>query len=89
MVLEDIIIDALKSGQIVRLGDLGTFQIGICSKGALTEEAYDVSFIQKACINSRLGIALSGFLSGLTFKRVAIKEVKKKEDVSWWTSSWI
>ena len=82
MVLEDIIIDALKSGQIVRLGDLGTFQIGICSKGALTEEAYDVLFLQKARINFRSGIALSGFLSGLTFKRVAIKEVKKKEDVS-------
>ena len=82
MVMEDIIIDALKSGQIVRLGDLGTFQIGICSKGALTEEEYDVSLIQKARINFRPGIVLSGFLSGLTFNRVPIKEVKKKEDVS-------
>ena len=80
--MEDVIIDSLKSGQIVRLGDLGTFQIGICSKGALTEETYDVSLVQKARINFRPGIALSGFLSKLTFKRVAIKEVKKKEDVS-------
>ena len=80
--LEDVIIDALKNGQIVRMGDLGTFQIGICSKGALTEEEYDVSLIQKARINFRPAIALSGFLTGLTFKRVAIKEVKKKEDVS-------
>ena len=27
--MEDVIIDALKSGEIVRLGDLGTFQIGV------------------------------------------------------------
>ena len=80
--MEAVIIDSLKSGQIVRLGDLGTFQIGICSKGTLIEETYDVSLIQKARINFRPGIALSGFLSKLTFKRVAIKEVKKKEDVS-------
>ena len=38
--LEDVITDALKSGEIVRLGDIGTFQISISSKGALTEEDY-------------------------------------------------
>ena len=32
--LEDVIIDALKGGEIVRLGDLGTFQIGLSGKGA-------------------------------------------------------
>ena len=36
--MEDVIIDALKSGEIVRLGDLGTFQIGVSGKGTLTEE---------------------------------------------------
>ena len=34
--LEDVITDALRGGEIVRLGDLGTFQIGISSKGAVT-----------------------------------------------------
>ena len=31
--LEDVITEALKGGEIVRLGDLGTLQIGISSKG--------------------------------------------------------
>ena len=78
--LEDVIIDALKGGEIVRLGDLGTFQIGISSKGALTEEDYDVSLIKKARINFRPGVALSGILTGLTYKKVAIKTVKKEEE---------
>ena len=38
--LEDVITDALQNGEIVRLGDLGTLQIGISSKGAETKEDY-------------------------------------------------
>ena len=77
LALEDVIIDALKGGEIVRLGDLGTFQIGISSKGAVTEEDYDVSLITKARINFRPGLALAGILSGLSYKKVARKPVKK------------
>ena len=79
LALEDVIIDALKSGEIVRLGDLGTFQIGISSKGAATEEDYDVSLIKKARINFRPGLALTGVLTNLSYKKVAIKTVKKDE----------
>ena len=79
LALEDVITDALKSGEIVRLGDLGTFQIGISSKGAATEEDYDVSLIQKARINFRPGPALTGVLTNLSYKKVAIKTVKKDE----------
>ena len=61
--MEDVIIDALKSGEIVRLGDLCTFQIGVSGKGTLTEEEYDSSLIQKARSNFRPGIALSGILT--------------------------
>ena len=68
--LEDVITDALKNGEIVRLGDLGTFQIGISSKGAVTEEDYDVSLIKKARINFRPGQILAGILTGLTYKKV-------------------
>ena len=68
--MEDVIIDALKSGEIVRLGDLGTFQIGLSGKGALTEEDYDTSLIQKARINFRPGSALVGILGNLTFAKV-------------------
>ena len=78
--LEDTMIDALKGGEIVRLGDLGTFQIGVSGKDALTEEDYTPSLIQKARINFRPGIALSGILTTLSFSKVAKKIVKKTEE---------
>ena len=80
--LEDVIIDALKSGEIVRLGDLGSFQIGISSKGALTEEDHDVSMIKKARINFRPGIALSGILTCLSFQKVKVRTSKADEEAA-------
>ena len=81
--LEDVIIDSLKSGEIVRLGDLGALQIGISSKGAATEDDYDTSLITKARINFRPGPALVGILTNLTFAKVKVKSSKadaKEED---------
>ena len=78
--MEDVIIDALKSGEIVRLGDLGTFQIGVSGKGTLTEEEYDSSLIEKARINFRPGIALSGILTNLTYAKVPKKPVPAKKE---------
>ena len=78
--LEDTMIDALKGGEIVRLGDLGTFQIGVSGKGALTEEDYTPALIQKARINFRPGIALSGILTSLSFSKVAKTVVKKMDE---------
>ena len=80
--LEDVITDALRGGEIVRLGDLGTFQIGISSKGAVTEEDYDESLIKKARFNFRPGMALAGILTNLTFTKVKVKSSKadKVED---------
>ena len=68
--MEDVIMDALKSGEIVRLGDLGTLQLGVSGKGTLTEEEYDSSVIRKARINFRPGVALSGMLTMLTYTKV-------------------
>ena len=78
--LEDVITDALRGGEIVRLGDLGTFQISISSKGAETEEDYTDTLIKKARINFRPGSALAGALSGLTFQKVAVKYTKEDKD---------
>ena len=78
--MEDVIIDALKSGEIVRLGDLGTLQIGLSGKGALSEEDYEPSLIKKARINFRPGIALSGILTSLTYAKVAKKPVPVSEE---------
>ena len=78
--LEDVITEALKSGEIVRLGDLGTFQIGISSKGAVTEEDYDASLIKKARINFRPGSAIVGVLDNLTFAKVKPRYTKADKE---------
>ena len=78
--LEDVIIDALKGGEIVRLGDLGTLQIGISSKGALTEDDYSESLITKARINFRPGSALVGILSNLSFAKVKVRSSKADKE---------
>ena len=78
--LEDVVIDALKSGEIVRLGDLGSFQIGLSSKGAATEEDYNTSYITKARINFRPGQALAGALTALSYSKVAVRPSKADQD---------
>ncbi|MBR4043659.1 MAG: HU family DNA-binding protein [Bacteroidaceae bacterium] len=76
--LEDVIVEALQNGEIVRLGELGTFQLSISGKGAVTEEDYDVSLIKKARINFRPGLTLAGMLSGLSFSKVDVKYTKEE-----------
>lgn len=78
--LEDVIIEALEGGEIVRLADLGTFQIGLSGEGAETEKSYDSSLIKKARINFRPGLALRGILKALKFAKVDKLPVKKEED---------
>ena len=78
--LEDSITDALQNGEIVRLGDLGSLQIGISSKGALSEDEYDESLIKQARSNFRPGSALTGILTNLTFQRVKVKSSKADEE---------
>ena len=64
--LEDVIMEALEGGEIVRLAE--------------TEDAYDVSMIRKARINFRPGIALSGILAALKYTKVDKLPVKTKEE---------
>ena len=80
--LEDVITEALRGGEIVRLGDLGTLQIGISSKGALTEEDYEESMIKKARINFRPCSALVGCLSGLSFQKVKPRYTKEDKEAA-------
>ena len=74
------VLEALEGGEIVRLADLGTFQIGLSGRGAETEDTYDVSMIRKARINFRPGIALSGILAALKYTKVDKLPVKTKEE---------
>ena len=80
--LEDVITEALKSGEIVRLGDLGSLQIGISSKGAVTEEDFSDALIHKARINFRPGSALMGALTNLTFAKVKPRYTKEDKENS-------
>ena len=78
--LEDVIIDALKSGEMVRLFELGTLQIGISSQGAVTEKDFNASLIKKARINFRPGTALNSILGNLTYQKVKVKSSKADEE---------
>ena len=78
--LEDVIVEALQNGEIVRLGELGTFQLSLSGKGAATEDDYDTSLIKKARINFRPGTALADMLGSLSFSKVNIKYAKEEEE---------
>ena len=78
--LEDVIMEALQNGEIVRLGELGTFQVSLSGKGAVTSEDYDASLIKKARINFRPGLTLAGMLDSLSFSKVAIKYPKETDE---------
>ena len=75
--LEDVIVEALQNGEIVRLGELGTFQVSLSGKGAETSDDYDASLIKKARINFRPGLTLAGMLSSLSYSKVSIKYTRE------------
>ena len=77
--LEDVVKDAIQNGEIVRLGDLCTHQVGLSGKGTLTEEEYEDTLIKKARINFRPGPALAGALETLKFTKVPIKYTRDTE----------
>ena len=77
--LEDVVKEAIQNGEIVRLGELCTLQVGLSSKGTLTEKEYEDTFIKKARINFRPGPVLAGALESLKFTKVPIKYTKDTE----------
>ena len=77
--LEDVVKDAIENGEIVRLGDLCTLQVGLSGKGTLTEKEYEDTLIKKARINFRPGPVLAGALETLKFTKVPIKYSKETE----------
>ena len=65
--------DGLCAGEIVRLGDLGSFQSGLNGEGSAMEEEYHTGLIKKAHINFRPGADLSDILTSLGYERVPVK----------------
>lgn len=77
--MEDVIVDALKGGEIIRLGDLGTLRVSLSSKGALSEKEYTSSLITKKRIIFRPGSILSEALANLTFSKLTEKKDDEEE----------
>lgn len=67
--LEKNIIDELAQGRIVKLGRLGTFQVGISSVGMATAEEVSSNSIIKSRINFRPGKRMRSFLKDVSFKK--------------------
>lgn len=70
---------ALAEGQIVRLGDLGSFQIILGSYPSISAKGFVSTLIRKQKIVFRPGKALTDLLKTLTYKQVDVLPVKVKE----------
>lgn len=79
---EHVIAESLANGEIVRLGDLGSFQISLSSQGAETKEKFTSSLITKRRILFRGGKTLSNTLATLDFEKVLPYKEKQSEEVT-------
>lgn len=68
--LVDLIAERLKNGDIVRLGDLGSFRISVSSSGEDTAEQVSSRSIRKNRVNFRPAQELQNALSDLSFEKV-------------------
>jgi len=71
---------ALQNGNIVKLGDFGSFRVGIKSESTLTEKEFTAAKIKSAHINFRPGAALDKMLNDLTFQKVAATTPELQEE---------
>ena len=60
----------LTQGEIVRLGDFGSFAIGLASEAALQEEAFNAAMIKKLKIYFRPVKQLKKALTAVEFEKV-------------------
>jgi len=67
--VENVIMDNLANGNIIRLDKLGSFYPTLSSKGADTEEDFDTSYIRGASVRYRAGTRISNALKTTTFKK--------------------
>ena len=77
--LEDVIAESIQKGEIVRLMDIGTFRVGISTKGALKEEDFNDALIKKTRILFRPGSVLQNALSQVNFTKVK-RVIEPEED---------
>ena len=75
--LETTVSKSLANGEIVRLGELGSFQLSLQSVGALHQEDFIASAIKKSRILFRPGKVLTLMQKSLNFEKVPKLEKKK------------
>ena len=68
--LEKNVIDELKEGRIVHLGELGTFRLSVSSNGSNTYEEANTGLVKKARILFRPGSRFRDMLRNLVFKKM-------------------
>ncbi len=67
--VENVIMDSIANGKIIRLDKLGSFYPTLSSRGADTEEDFDTSYIRGASVRYRAGTRISNALKTTTFKK--------------------
>ena len=63
--------DELREGRIIELGNIGNFQIGVSSDAVDTEEEVTSSLVRKAKISFRPAKALRDLLQTVNYKKVS------------------
>lgn len=77
--LEEQISDCLQSGEIVKLGDIGTFRISIGSSGSDTEETFTVALIKTPKVVFLPSQNLKKQISSLNFTKVKTKKQQEED----------
>ncbi len=67
--LNQLICEHLAEGEIVRLGELGSFQVNLSSHGSETPEKFNSSLIKSGKIQYRPGADIKAMLKGLKFEK--------------------
>jgi predicted histone-like DNA-binding protein len=68
--LTEVMVEHLADGKIVRLGDVGSFQVSIGSEGAETAAKFNTSLIKTKKVAFRPGIDLKEMLNNLKIEKV-------------------
>ena len=71
--LEDVVAEGLASGEIVRLGELGSLQIGLSGSGSPTKDEYNDSLIHTVRVLFRAGQTLQEAINNVTYEQVPTK----------------
>jgi predicted histone-like DNA-binding protein len=68
--LNEVLVEHLADGKIVRLGDFGAFQVSIGSEGAETAEKFNASMIKSSKVVFRPGIDLKEMQNNLKYEKL-------------------